>query len=179
MHYHNATCFGHIRPSSGNTFIRSLMHCALIEYHSFRYVVSVFFFLSFLKCGCFCISLVCCFLDCVYQVSLYVLCIPDSSMSNWEAHATLQLMDVRDCLWILNPLMNILFIHFFRKSLNVKSLLHSLELLRFLIQLRFGIAVPCKHMLMRLVNFSHIVSVHIYLWRTTQTLISTLYGSTE
>jgi hypothetical protein len=46
MHYHNATCFGHIRPSSGNTFIRSLMHCALIKYHSFSYVV---FFIPFLE----------------------------------------------------------------------------------------------------------------------------------
>jgi hypothetical protein len=46
MHYHNATCFGHIRPSSGNTFIRSQMHCALIKYHSFNYV---FFFISFFE----------------------------------------------------------------------------------------------------------------------------------
>jgi hypothetical protein len=105
MHYHNAACFGHIRPSSGSTFIRHLMHCALIEYHSFRYVVDVFFFIYFLRCGCFSamyntyliniilllvfgyiflciymflylhISLVCCFLDCAYQVSLCVLCI--------------------------------------------------------------------------------------------------------
>jgi hypothetical protein len=51
MHYHNATCFGHIRPSSGNTFIRSLMHCALIKYHSFRYVIGVSFFIYFFKCG--------------------------------------------------------------------------------------------------------------------------------
>jgi hypothetical protein len=29
MHYHNVTCFGHIRPSSGNPFIRSPMHCVL------------------------------------------------------------------------------------------------------------------------------------------------------
>jgi hypothetical protein len=66
MHYHNATCYN--AASSGNTFITSLMHCALIEYRSFRYVIGVFFFTSFFKCGCFCISLVCCFLDCAYKV---------------------------------------------------------------------------------------------------------------
>jgi hypothetical protein len=43
MHYHNATCFGYIRPSSGNTFMRSLMHCALIKYRSFSYIVDDFF----------------------------------------------------------------------------------------------------------------------------------------
>jgi hypothetical protein len=69
MNNRNATCFGHIRPSSGNTFIRSLMHCPLIE--SFSYAVNVF--ISFLKCGCFFISMVCCFLDCVYQVFFCVL----------------------------------------------------------------------------------------------------------
>jgi hypothetical protein len=95
-----------IRPSSGNNFIRSLLHCALIEYHSFSYVFEVFF-ISFLKCSCFSVmyntcliniilllifgytifvylsvvflylrvSLVCCFLECVYQASLFVLCI--------------------------------------------------------------------------------------------------------
>jgi hypothetical protein len=39
MHYYNATCFGHIRPSSGNTFIRSLIHCAQIK---FRWCVIFF-----------------------------------------------------------------------------------------------------------------------------------------
>jgi hypothetical protein len=60
MHYYNATCFGHIRPSSGNTFIRSLTHCALIKYRSFSYVVSS---LSFFEMRLLCISLVCYFLD--------------------------------------------------------------------------------------------------------------------
>jgi Ca2+/Na+ antiporter len=59
MHYHNDTYFGHIRPSSGNTFIRSLMHCALIKYHSFSYVV---FFISFLEMRLFLYFLVCYFL---------------------------------------------------------------------------------------------------------------------
>jgi hypothetical protein len=45
MHYHNATFFGYIRPSSGNTFMRSLMHYALIKYPYFIYVV----FISFLE----------------------------------------------------------------------------------------------------------------------------------
>jgi hypothetical protein len=76
MHYHMATCFGNIRPSSGNTFIRNVMHCVLIKYHSFSYVVHVLFIFS-LKCGYFCISLVCCFLDCAYQASLCVFCTGD------------------------------------------------------------------------------------------------------
>jgi hypothetical protein len=41
MQYDNATYFGHIRPSLGNTFIRNLMHCLRIKYHLFRYVVDV------------------------------------------------------------------------------------------------------------------------------------------
>jgi hypothetical protein len=45
MHYHNDTYFDHIGQSSGNTSIRSLTHCALIEYHPFRYVMGVFFFM--------------------------------------------------------------------------------------------------------------------------------------
>jgi hypothetical protein len=46
MHFHNSSYFGHIRPSSGNTSIRSVMHCALIKYHSFSYVIDAFFILS-------------------------------------------------------------------------------------------------------------------------------------
>jgi hypothetical protein len=71
MHSHNATCFGHIRPSSGNTFIRCLIHCTLIKY-PFSYVVDVFL-ISFLKCGFFGISLMCYFLECAYQVSRYLI----------------------------------------------------------------------------------------------------------
>jgi hypothetical protein len=70
MHYYNATCFGHVSPSSGNTFIRSLMHCALIEYHSFRYVIGVSFFISFLKCGRLCILLVRCAIKCPFAFSI-------------------------------------------------------------------------------------------------------------
>jgi hypothetical protein len=72
MHYHNATCFCHIRPSSGNTFMRSLMHCALIKYHSFSYVV---LFMSFLEMRLFLLFLCCViFLMCASSASLLCLC---------------------------------------------------------------------------------------------------------
>jgi hypothetical protein len=55
MHYYNATiCFGLIRPSSDDTYVREPMHCLLIGCNSsyyFRFIFDVFPLHNFSFCS--------------------------------------------------------------------------------------------------------------------------------
>jgi hypothetical protein len=66
MHYHNDTCFGHIRPSSGNTNSLCTNRISFFPLRHWCFHLHIIFemrlFLCFVR--------VYCFLYCAYQVSL-------------------------------------------------------------------------------------------------------------